>query len=128
MDKNKKPQLKQEIIALVSALSAFAISVTALTFFVLNFKSIKIRANSQKVFFSYLLLAVATLFSIIESIKSIIKLAKAKKISKTNNIENEIETADITSETKDNKVENTGKDENTGRDENNSKKIIKKNK
>lgn len=122
MDKNKKPQLKQEIIALVSALSAFAISVTALTFFVLNFKSIKIRANSQKVFFSYLLLAVATLFSIIESIKSIIKLAKAKKISKTNNIENEIETADITSETKDNKVENTGKDEN------NSKKIIKKNK
>lgn len=122
MDKNKKPQLKQEIIALVSALSAFAISVTAITFFVLNFKSIKIRANSQKVFFSYLLLAVATLFSIIESIKSIIKLAKAKKISKTNNIENEIETADITSETKDNKVENTGKDEN------NSKKIIKKNK
>lgn len=122
MDKNKKPQLKQEIIALVSALSAFAISVTALTFFVLNFKSIKIRANSQKVFFSYLLLAVATLFSIIESIKSIIKLAKAKKISKTNNIENEIETADITSETKDNKVENTGKDENS------SKKIIKKNK
>lgn len=122
MDKNKKPQLKQEIIALVSALSAFAISVTAITFFVLNFKSIKIRANSQKVFFSYLLLAVATLFSIIESIKSIIKLAKAKKISKTNNIENEIETADITSETKDDKVENTGKDEN------NSKKIIKKNK
>lgn len=122
MDKNKKPQLKQEIIALVSALSAFAISVTALTFFVLNFKSIKIRANSQKVFFSYLLLAVATLFSIIESIKSIIKLAKAKKISKTNNIENEIETADITSETKDNKVENTSKDENS------SKKIIKKNK
>lgn len=122
MDKNKKPQLKQEIIALVSALSAFAISVTAVTFFVLNFKSIKIRANSQKVFFSYLLLAVATLLSIIESIKSIIKLAKAKKISKTNNIENEIETADITSETKDNKVENTGKDEN------NSKKIIKKNK
>lgn len=122
MDKNKKPQLKQEIIALVSALSAFAISVTALTFFVLNFKSIKIRANSQKVFFSYLLLAVATLLSIIESIKSIIKLAKAKKISKTNNIENEIETADITSETKDNKVENTGKDENS------SKKIIKKNK
>lgn len=128
MDKNKKPQLKQEIIALVSALSAFAISVTAVTFFVLNFKSIKIRANSQKVFFSYLLLAVATLFSIIESIKSIIKLAKAKKISKTNNIENEIETADITSETKDNKVENTSKDENTGKDENSSKKIIKKNK
>lgn len=122
MDKNKKPQLKQEIIALVSALSAFAISVTAITFFVLNFKSIKIRVDSQKVFFSYLLLAVATLLSIIESIKSIIKLAKAKKISKTNNIENEIETADITSETKDNKVENTGKDEN------NSKKIIKKNK
>lgn len=128
MDKNKKPQLKQEIIALVSALSAFAISVTAVTFFVLNFKSIKIRANSQKVFFSYLLLAVATLLSIIESIKSIIKLAKAKKISKTNNIENEIETADITSETKDNKVENTSKDENTGKDENSSKKIIKKNK
>lgn len=121
MDKNKKPQLKQEIIALVSALSAFAISVTAVTFFVLNFKSIKIRANSQKVFFSYLLLAVATLLSIIESIKNIIKLAKAKKISKTNNIENEIKTADITSETKDNKAENADKNENSNKKDNEEK-------
>lgn len=121
MDKNKKPQLKQEIIALASALSAFAISVTAVTFFVLNFKSIKIRVDSQKIFFSYLLLAVATLLSIIESIKNIIKLAKAKKISKTNNIENEIKTADITSETKDNKAENADENENGNKKDNEEK-------
>ena len=121
-DKNKKPQLKQEIIALVSALSVFAVSLTAIIFFVLNYKSIKIRVDSQKMILSYLLVAVATLLSIIESIKNIIKLAKAKKLAKTSNIENETKNADITSNTNDNKIENNSKDEN------NSKKIIKKNK